>query len=110
MSLTELSELRRTVDAALSKRINSEREVLRSKLAELDTLNGSGTSRTSPKQRRVKTTRGKRRAAHPLKGKKAPVKYRGPSGETWSGRGLAPRWLSELEAKGKKRESYLIKG
>jgi|SRR5262249_48174918 len=28
-----------------------------------------------------------------LKGKKVPPKYRGPSGETWSGRGAKPRWL-----------------
>jgi len=28
---------------------------------------------------------------------------------TWTGRGLAPRWLSALEAKGKKREAFLIK-
>ncbi len=110
MSLLDLTELRRAVDAALAKRINSEREVLQSKLAELEALNGSGTSHARPKQRRAKVTRGKRRGAHPLKGKKAPVKYKGPGRETWSGRGLAPRWLAELEAKGKKRESYLVKG
>jgi DNA-binding protein H-NS len=28
-----------------------------------------------------------------LKGKKVPPKYRGPSGETWAGRGAKPRWL-----------------
>ena len=28
-----------------------------------------------------------------LKGKKVPPKYRGPSGETWAGRGARPRWL-----------------
>jgi DNA-binding protein H-NS len=43
------------------------------------------------------------------KEKKVAPKYRGPGGETWSGRGPAPRWLAELEAKGKKRESFLIK-
>ena len=36
------------------------------------------------------------------------TQYRGPNGETWSGRGLAPRWLAELERKGKNRDSYLI--
>jgi DNA-binding protein H-NS len=35
-----------------------------------------------------------------------PVKYRGPNGETWSGRGRPARWLAELEARGHKREEY----
>jgi DNA-binding protein H-NS len=35
-------------------------------------------------------------------------KYRGPSGETWSGRGRQPRWLAELEAAGHKKEEFLI--
>jgi len=40
----------------------------------------------------------------------APVaaKYRGPNGETWSGRGLTPKWLSTLVAQGQPKESFLI--
>ena len=38
-----------------------------------------------------------------------PAKYRGPNGEAWSGRGLAPRWLSSLIAQGKKKEDFAIK-
>ncbi len=34
------------------------------------------------------------------------VKYRGLNGETWSGRGKAPRWLTNLEAQGRKREEF----
>lgn len=43
-------------------------------------------------------------------GKVAP-KYRNPADakETWSGRGLPPRWMSALIKKGKKREDFLIK-
>src|SRR3954454_1050448 len=29
-----------------------------------------------------------------------PVKYRGPNGEAWSGRGIAPRWLKAFELEG----------
>lgn len=36
-------------------------------------------------------------------------KYRGPHGETWSGRGRQPRWLMELEATGHDREEFRIK-
>jgi DNA-binding protein H-NS len=36
------------------------------------------------------------------------AKYRGPSGETWSGRGLMPRWLAALVAQGRKKEEFSI--
>jgi DNA-binding protein H-NS len=45
---------------------------------------------------------------HLLKGRKALPKYRGPNGETWVGRGLTPKWMTALEKKGKKRESFFI--
>ncbi len=38
----------------------------------------------------------------------APAKYRGPNGETWSGRGLMPRWLAALVAQGRTREEFAI--
>lgn len=36
------------------------------------------------------------------------AKYRGPNGETWSGRGLTPRWLASLIAQGKTKEDFAI--
>ena len=40
---------------------------------------------------------------------KAPVKYRGPNGEAWSGgRGRKPRWVTEVLAKGKKIEDFAV--
>lgn len=41
-------------------------------------------------------------------GNPAPAKYRGPNGETWSGRGLMPRWLAALVAQGQSKESFAI--
>ena len=38
-----------------------------------------------------------------------PAKFRGPQGETWSGRGLMPRWLSALVAEGQPKENFAIK-
>jgi len=37
-------------------------------------------------------------------------KFRGPNGETWSGRGLTPRWLATLIAQGQPKESFAIGG
>lgn len=38
-----------------------------------------------------------------------PPKYKNPqTGATWSGRGKAPRWISDAEAQGKSRDQFLI--
>ena len=56
----------------------------------------------------------KPRAAKKTKAASAPKKVVAPkyrnveTGDTWSGRGKPPRWLSEAEAAGKARESFLI--
>src|SRR5215203_3976895 len=43
-----------------------------------------------------------------LAGRKVAAKYRGPSGETWAGRGAQPRWLTAALKEGKRREDFLI--
>jgi DNA-binding protein H-NS len=54
---------------------------------------------------RLRIVRGGRSA---LKGRKVPPKYRGPSGETWAGRGARPRWLVAAIKGGRKLEDFLI--
>ena len=44
----------------------------------------------------------------PLSGRKVPPKYRGPSGETWAGRGAKPTWLVAAIKGGKKLDDFLI--
>ena len=36
------------------------------------------------------------------------AKFRGPNGETWSGRGLTPRWLATLLAQGQTKDDFAI--
>ncbi len=36
------------------------------------------------------------------------VKYYGPEGQTWTGRGRAPGWLLNLEAQGRDRNEFLV--
>jgi len=43
-----------------------------------------------------------------LKGRKVPPRYRGPSGETWAGRGARPLWLVAAIKGGKKLDDFLI--
>ena len=68
-----------------------------------------------------KTAKGAAKSGHPTKEKvaKAPkaarkssqpvaAKFRGPNGETWSGRGLTPKWLASLVAQGQSKESFAV--
>ena len=114
MEVVELVQLRDEIESALSGRILIEREELQTRMDALAALvgkrsngNGRAAPTTTPRRRRRRAPSATAKV-HPLKGKKAPAKYRGPDGETWAGRGLAPRWMTDLEKKGKKRESFRI--
>ncbi len=37
------------------------------------------------------------------------AKFRGPNGETWSGRGKMPRWLAALVAQGLPKDNFAVK-
>ena len=87
MSAEALMDLREQVDETLVKR----RVELEQQLARLDVAGGA---------------RGLGESA--LKGIKVPPKYRGPSGETWAGRGARPRWLVAAMKRGKKLDDFLI--
>ena len=55
---------------------------------------------------------GKKKAAakkrNPTAGSVVAAKYRGPNGETWSGRGLMPKWLAALVAQGRSKDEFTI--
>lgn len=65
-------------------------------IAEIRSLYESKKNRSVPK----KSSKKKRAAV--------PVKYKGPNGETWTGRGRTPRWLVTAESAGKKREHFAV--
>jgi len=86
MSVEALMDLRKRVDETLHRR----RAELQKQLAALGVtrvVGGGGSA---------------------LKGRKVPPKYRGPSGETWAGRGARPRWLVAAIKGGKKLDDFLI--
>ncbi len=64
-------------------------------------INTAFNKKTSTVQRSRSDASGEKRVV--------PAKYRHPeSGETWTGRGKAPRWITSAEAQGKKRDEFLI--
>jgi DNA-binding protein H-NS len=94
LDFQSLVNLRQQVD----ERLHDHRVTLEKQLALL------GGSMASPG--RGKVSRGGRGSA--LKGTKVAPKYRGPSGETWAGRGAKPRWLVAAIKGGRKLENFLI--
>jgi DNA-binding protein H-NS len=92
MSVGELMELREQVNAHLVKH----RAELQQQFDRLD--------------RAVAVSTGPRRKGRTsaLQGRKVSPKYRGPSGETWAGRGMRPRWLVAAMKDGKKLDHFLI--
>ena len=105
MTVAELTALR---DAAEAKRLekldDAKNAVLaetRAKLAELGlTLEAALPTPASSGQG------GQGRKKRSDAGQPLAVKYRGPSGETWSGRGRIPKWLQTLKAEGLSREEF----
>ena len=74
-------------------------------------LGGKSTGKKTKAGRPAKSsTTGK--VAKPRKSKAAGVpvapKFKGPAGEAWSGRGLTPKWLKELEAQGRSRTEFAV--
>ena len=58
------------------------------------------------KPRKAAAAKGRTSSA---KGTKVAAKYRHPeTGQTWSGRGILPKWMTEEIAKGRKREDFAI--
>jgi DNA-binding protein H-NS len=91
MSVEKLIKLKSDVEAALNQKVTEERRALEEQLAKLGGYTG-----------------GKKTARGGPRGKVAP-KYRHPeTGETWSGRGLKPRWLTAAMKSGKSLESFAI--
>lgn len=66
---------------------------------------GKGRGRPAGKSAAKKPAARKRSATA---GSSVAPKYRGPNGETWSGRGLMPKWLSALVAQGRSKQEFAI--
>ena len=65
---------------------------------------GLSVSDLSGKSAKVRSTRGSK-----VGGGKVPAKYRDSStGETWSGRGLQPRWLKAALAAGHRLDEFAV--
>ena len=88
MSVDELLKLREDIGNVLSSKANE----LKNQLARLG--NEIGPRMGGPRSS--------------LKGRKAAIKYRDRSGNTWAGRGAQPVWLREKLKAGAKLEDFAV--
>jgi DNA-binding protein H-NS len=114
---TQIEKLQKQASDIKAKEFHSTVQDIRAKMAAFgittkDLQSGKSgkpakAGRGRPKSGTVKTAR----TAKASKGSSSPVaaKYRGPNGETWTGRGLTPKWLAALIAQGQTKESFAIK-
>ena len=67
------------------------------------TAKGVAKSGRPAKEKVAKAPKAARKSSQPVA-----AKFRGPNGETWSGRGLTPKWLASLVAQGQSKESFAV--
>ena len=66
----------------------------------------------SPGKSKIKTaapSKSAKPAGKRITGASVAAKYNGPGGQSWTGRGLTPRWLKTLIDSGRAKEEFLIK-
>jgi DNA-binding protein H-NS len=100
LSETELTDLLANAEKTLQERqMSKHKEVL----AEIKALAASiGVS--------LEIANGPSKKAPARKGAKVPIKYRNPENksETWTGRGVTPKWLRSLMEKGKQLDDFRV--
>ena len=100
MTVDALFVARRTIDDLLRKRLPQARKELEERLSRLNTFFNDDS--------RSRKAKGKVDGRSKLKGRRVPPKYRSSKGETWSGRGMQPRWLAAAIKDGAKLEDFSI--
>ena len=107
LNYTELDELIAIAQRERSGKLDEARRNLMAEFEEKAAAVGLtpdqlfGQSRTAPEKQK----RGKK--GEPQSAPVA-VKFRSPSGQTWSGRGRKPTWLTQAEAAGQSAEEFRV--
>ena len=109
----QIGKLRKQADDIKARDFdNTVQEILAKMQAFGITVKDLGTSKRKGSKGKTKapakTPAAGKRASSGVKKPPVAAKFRGPNGETWSGRGLMPRWLSALVAQGQSKENFAI--
>jgi DNA-binding protein H-NS len=105
MSIEELSSLIEKAEAWRAKKMEEARRALIAEFKEKASKLGLPFESLLPGAA-GQAKAGKKKA--PSAEARLPVKFRGPNGEEWSGRGKLPAWLAEAEKQGRKRDEFAV--
>jgi len=105
LNYTELEELIKLAEQERTGKLEEARQSLMAEFQEKAASIGLTTAQLFGHEREApeKGKRGKK-AEHQV----AAVKFRSPSGQTWSGRGRKPTWLTQAEASGQSAEEFRV--
>ncbi len=107
LNYTELDELSALIQRERAGKLDEARRTLMAEIEEKAASIGLtpdqlfGQSRNAPE----KPKRGKKTGQQSAP---AAVKFRSPNGQTWSGRGRKPTWLTQAEAGGQSAEEFRV--
>jgi len=106
----EISRLQKKAEALHTKRRNPVIASIVASMREYSITPEEIVAALNTSSKTSRATTGTKKAAPVASTRPVAAKYRNPkSGDSWSGRGKAPRWLVAEEAAGNSRESFLIK-
>ena len=109
MSAQELTELIEAAEAKRRDKLETARQELMDEFRARAAALGLSMDALLPRRQRAESAASASgRKQRSDVGSSRPAKYRGPNGETWSGRGRTPRWLAALEAEGQGREQFAL--
>jgi DNA-binding protein H-NS len=109
---SQIEKLQKQAADLKSKEFSSTVADIRAKMAAfgitVKDLGGKSTAKKGKPGRPAKA--GKVAKVRKSKAAGVPVaaKFRGPNGESWSGRGLTPKWLSALVAQGRSKSDFAV--
>lgn len=110
---TQIEKLQKQASDIKAREFDSTVQEIRAKMQAFGiTIKDLQTVKRGSKVRGKKEAAPKKRAtsgASKNAGKPVAAKFQGPNGETWSGRGLTPRWLAGLLEQGRSKDEFAVK-
>lgn len=107
---TQIQKLQKQAAEIRAKEFDKTVQEIREKMAAFGITVKDLQSAPATRKGRAKSATPKKAAAPKSKraGVAVAAKFKGPNGETWTGRGLTPRWLATLLEQGRTKEEFAI--
>jgi DNA-binding protein H-NS len=109
---SQIEKLQKQADDLKSKEFSSTVADIRAKMAAfgitIKDLGGKASAKKGKPGRPAKAGKVVKVRKSKAAGVPVAAKFRGPNGETWSGRGLSPKWMTALVAQGRSKSDFAV--